>query len=326
MEYGVVPFETVMSMGEVFAKSGYFTDAKQQAQAVVKMLAGQEMGVGPFASMSGIHIIQGKPEVGAHLLAAVLKRSGKYDYRIKQPVQVDSVTLEFFERDGDKWTSLGLSTFTAEDAKKAGTGNMQKFPRNMLFARALSNGVKWYCPDVSLSPLYSRGEIDQAANVEYVDAEFVEQQQEPQPRLEPAVQSKATKKPPAEIQNGNRPWNAETVRHKITGKVQMLQDDDSGEWLEDVQPGHVGALVGKLNGILGGDDRRHTCLEFIFSQGSSKELEKSEVEAMLRYIDKGDPSIVTDELNRLVNSVVTKDAVGTLPGIDSVKGDAKAPF
>ena len=32
-------------------------------------------------------------------------------------------------------------------AVKAGTKNMDKFPRNMLFARAMSNGQKWYCPD-----------------------------------------------------------------------------------------------------------------------------------------------------------------------------------
>ncbi len=78
--YQIVPFETIMNMGEVFANSGYFADANEQAQAVVKMLAGQEMGVGPFASMSGIHIIKGKPEVGAHLLAGIIKRSGKYEY------------------------------------------------------------------------------------------------------------------------------------------------------------------------------------------------------------------------------------------------------
>jgi hypothetical protein len=38
-----------------------------------------------------------------------------------------------------------------EDAKRAnltGKDNWTKYPRNMLFARALSNGQKWYAPDV----------------------------------------------------------------------------------------------------------------------------------------------------------------------------------
>ena len=41
--------------------SGYFGDVKSQAQAMVKVLAGAEIGLPPFASMSGIHIVNGKP-------------------------------------------------------------------------------------------------------------------------------------------------------------------------------------------------------------------------------------------------------------------------
>jgi hypothetical protein len=50
------------------------------------------------------------------------------------------------------WTesvrSLGLSDFYEARRRKAGTQNMDKFGRNMMFARAMSNGVKWFCPDV----------------------------------------------------------------------------------------------------------------------------------------------------------------------------------
>ena len=45
-------------IGKMMAESGYFTDARQAAQAGVKVLAGQEMGFGPFASMTGIYVIQ----------------------------------------------------------------------------------------------------------------------------------------------------------------------------------------------------------------------------------------------------------------------------
>jgi hypothetical protein len=31
---------------------------------------------------------------------------------------------------------------------------MDKFPANMLFARAISNGVKWFTPDVFQGPVY----------------------------------------------------------------------------------------------------------------------------------------------------------------------------
>jgi hypothetical protein len=142
-------FTDIMSIGKAFAESGMFTDVKTAAQAVVKITAGAEMGIPPFASMSGIHIIQGKPTVGAGLLAARVKGSGKYDYRVKQ--QDDKVCIIDFYQGGEL---IGTSTFTAEDAKKAGTKNLDKFPRNMLFARAMSNGAKWYCPDLFAGPVY----------------------------------------------------------------------------------------------------------------------------------------------------------------------------
>jgi len=148
----------VMTLGDVLAKSGYFVDAKIAAQAIVKVLAGQEMGIGPIASMTGINIIQGKPAVGANIMAALVKASPKYDFRVRQ-LDDNGASIEFFERHGDKWESIGISSFTRDDAIKAGTKNIDKFPRNMFFARAMSNGMKWFCPDVVTMPMYSPDEL-----------------------------------------------------------------------------------------------------------------------------------------------------------------------
>lgn len=149
-----VSFQDIMSIGKAFAESGMFADIKSAAQAVVKIQAGQELGIAPFAAMSGIHIIQGKPTVGAGLMAAKVKASGKYDYKVIQ--QDEKVcSLDFYQGK----TKLGNSTFTIEDAKKANTKNMDKFPKNMLFARAMSNGVRWYTPDIFTSPVYTPEEM-----------------------------------------------------------------------------------------------------------------------------------------------------------------------
>jgi hypothetical protein len=136
-----------IALGKVLAESGYFQDAQSAAQAAVKVLAGQELGLGPVASMTGVHIIQGKPSVGSQLLAALVKGSRKYDYRIREHTS-ELCRIEFFELG----KSVGFSDFTMEDAKLAGTAqkdNWRKTPRNMLFARALSNGVRFYCPDLT---------------------------------------------------------------------------------------------------------------------------------------------------------------------------------
>lgn len=144
-----------MQLGETFYKSGMFTDIKSAQQAIVKIMAGAELGVSPFAAMSGIHIIQGKPTIGAGLMAARVKGFGKYDYKL---VKHDETICSIDYYKGTEM--IGNSTFTIEDAKKAGTKNLDKYPKNMLFARAMSNGVKWFTPDIYETPVYVPEEME----------------------------------------------------------------------------------------------------------------------------------------------------------------------
>ena len=139
--------------------SKMFPDLTTAHQAFVKILAGREMGITPFQAVAGMHIVQGKAVPGGGLLAAAVKGGGKYDYRVKK-LDDTGCEIEFYQRNGDKWEPLGVSTFTAADAKKAGTKNTEKFPRNMYFNRAMSNGVKWYTPDATNGPVYVEGEIE----------------------------------------------------------------------------------------------------------------------------------------------------------------------
>lgn len=145
-----VNLDDLQRMARMMVASGYFDadrDAtKGIAQIAIKIMAGREMGYGPFASVQGIHVIQGKPSLSANLMAAAVKNHPRYDYRVRK-MSNEAVEIEFFE-DGQ---SIGKSEFTAQDAQNAGLTNSamyKKFARNMLFARALSNGVRWYTPDV----------------------------------------------------------------------------------------------------------------------------------------------------------------------------------
>lgn len=144
----------VLEISKLFAESGMFEDAKQMAQAFVKVHAGNELGIPALQAMSGIFIIKGKVTVGAGLIAAKVKDNPKYDYKI---VQLDAkiCSIDFFENG----KLAGNSTFTFDDAVKAGTQNMAKFPKNMLFARAMSNGQKWYAPDAFQGPVYTPEEM-----------------------------------------------------------------------------------------------------------------------------------------------------------------------
>lgn len=152
----ILPLSEITTIGKVFAESGLFADVKNAAQAAVRIMAGQEIGIPPFAALSGIHIIQGKPTIGAGLMASRVKGSGKYDYKVKE--HTDKIcSIDFYQ--GSEM--IGTSTFTIDDAKKAGTKNLDKYPKNMLFARALSNGVKFYTPDIFAGPVYVPEEMVQ---------------------------------------------------------------------------------------------------------------------------------------------------------------------
>ena len=163
-----------MTNAKLFAESGMFTDAKQMAQAFVKIQAGQEMGIGAFASMTGINIIMGKPTISAGLIAGAVKGSGKYDYKVKE-MSEKVCSIDFFQ--GKDF--LGNSTFTIEDAKKQSTKNLDKFPKNMLFARAISNGQKWFCPDIFQISVYVPEEMPQDTqdvnHVEVIEPNIIEQ-------------------------------------------------------------------------------------------------------------------------------------------------------
>ena len=159
-----LPITEIMSIGKAFAESGMFLDTKSAAQAIVKIQAGQEIGIPPFAAMTGIHIIQGKPTIGAGIMASRVKGSGKYDYSIIE--QTDKIcSIDFYQGN----IKIGNSTFTLDDAKKAGTKNLEKFPRNMLFARAMSNGVKWFTPDIFSGPVYVPEEMSIDTTAEVVE-------------------------------------------------------------------------------------------------------------------------------------------------------------
>ena len=162
-------YSDVESVAKAMVASGFFNDATKVSQAIVKIMAGAEIGIGPFGSMNGIHIIQGKPAFGANVMASKVKSSGRYNYRVTE-LSDTNCTIEFMEYFNGAWQNSGVSSFSTADAKKAGTKNLDKFPRNMLFARAMSNGVRWYCPDVMngsvvYTPEELGAEVDEDGNV-----------------------------------------------------------------------------------------------------------------------------------------------------------------
>lgn len=191
-ELELLTAEQINDLGTIannFGGSGLFPDAKSGQAAFAKILIGRSLGLGPAQAMMGIHVVEGKPQIAATTLAGFVRESPTYDYRVLKHND-EECWIEFgwgdaprgkvtkFEVDehGEAtiepaWeTSIGLSGFTVDEAKEANLGKWPneekwnasqwgKWPRNMVFARAMSNGVKWYCPDLFGGvPVYTEGD------------------------------------------------------------------------------------------------------------------------------------------------------------------------
>ena len=155
-----------MALGNVFVKSGMFKDIKSQAQAVVKILAGRELGLSPIESMTNIYMVNGKVALQAKLIGSLIKKSCKYDYQVDK-LDENECAITFYslepKGEGVERVEIGKSSFTIKDAAKAGIVNKdvwKAYPRNLLFARALSNGAKWYCADAFCG--YTAEELENA--------------------------------------------------------------------------------------------------------------------------------------------------------------------
>lgn len=133
------------------AASGLFSVTKTEA-AFAKILIGRDLGITPTQALMSIDIVKGNLFMRGVLLASFVRKSPDYTYKVKEHTEQKCV-LTFFDRDPTTggWAEIGESSFSMEDAQKAGLAsndNYKKIPRNMLFYRAVSNGVKWMCPDL----------------------------------------------------------------------------------------------------------------------------------------------------------------------------------
>lgn len=162
--------DDLQRLGRLFAASGLFgrggnPDALM-AECAIKILAGMEAGFGPFASATGVSVINGKPGFGANLLAQAIKRHPLYDYRVIE--KTDQVCRIKFLAGKEE---LGVETFTIQMAERAGLvkgGPWKAYPEAMLFARCLTAGMRTHCPDAlggatAYTPeeLGAQGEIDE---------------------------------------------------------------------------------------------------------------------------------------------------------------------
>jgi hypothetical protein len=183
--------QEAVQLAELVFRASVFEKVTNPHKALMQILAGAEMGFGPMASLVDVFFIDGKTSIGAHLRAASIKRSDKYDYRVVERTR-ERCELE----------PAGRMVMTFEEAMKSGLAlgkdgriknNWKVNPDDMLFARCVSKGYRTYCPDLTGGVLtYDPDELDTIPaplDVEYTvqPAVAAAPQGEPQPEEVPPI-------------------------------------------------------------------------------------------------------------------------------------------
>jgi len=150
----LITVDQIQTMANAVVKSQLF-GMKTVEQATALMLIAQAEGYHPALAARDYHIIQGRPTLKAEtMMARFQQQGGKVDWKT---LTDEEVTATFSHPSGGSATI----TWTFEQARKAGlTGkdNWRNYPRAMLRARVVSEGIRTVFPGVVLG-VYTPEEV-----------------------------------------------------------------------------------------------------------------------------------------------------------------------
>lgn len=146
------------TMADTAVASKMYRNIGDQSGVMMIMLAAREMGLPPMACLNGgLNIINGKVEISARMMSAMIRRAG-HSLKVLESTDTNCVLKGKRSDNGDTL----MVTFSIADAQKAGLiksgGGWTKWPKDMLFARALSRLARQLFSDV-IGMGYVEGEI-----------------------------------------------------------------------------------------------------------------------------------------------------------------------
>lgn len=146
------------TMAEQAVSSKMYRGIGEKAGVMMIMLSARELGIPPMQALNGgINIINGKAEISARMMSALIRKAG-HEIKIKESSDT-SCTLIGKRCDTGETEEASFSVADAQKAKlvKPG-GGWEKCPKDMCFARALSRLARQLFSDV-IGIGYVEGEI-----------------------------------------------------------------------------------------------------------------------------------------------------------------------
>jgi len=164
----IVPYKELQSMAVAISSSGLF-GMKTPEQAIALMLIAQADGVHPAAAARDYDIIQGRPAKKSEaMMRQYIAAGGTVEWHTLSDTCADAT---FSHPQGGK-VRIVWDMARAEKAELSGKAMYKKYPRQMLRARCVSEGVRTVCP-VATGGLYTPEEIEAMPPKEMGPAEVV---------------------------------------------------------------------------------------------------------------------------------------------------------
>lgn len=156
----LVDIENTKKMCKLLMESPHYQ--KMGAQGIFAVVEkAKSIGVNPIDALNGgMYYAQGRVELSAGMMNQLIRSHGHSVTKDKKSDATICILHGRRKDNGDTW----VESFSIEDAKLAGIYRNQwlKYPKDMLFARALSRLARQLFPDV-IKGCYVEGEISMAS-------------------------------------------------------------------------------------------------------------------------------------------------------------------
>lgn len=129
-----------------------------QSEAGLRLAVGIGMGMSLMQCLNDVHMIKGRPTVGATVQLAQIRAKGVRHDWIETTPQRATLVLFIPGEDAPRST-----TYTFEEAKAAsltGKDNWKSHPAAMLRARCITTAIRMWCPELLGVTVYDRDEVE----------------------------------------------------------------------------------------------------------------------------------------------------------------------
>ena len=220
----IVPLADIQQMAEVAAKSRMF-GFKNSEEAMAIMLLCQAENLHPAIAMRDFHIIQGRPALKADAMLARFQQAGG---SVQWKDYTDEKVTGVFSHPSGGSLEVSWSLAQAKSIGIANKDNWRNYPRAMLRARCVSEGIRSVYPGCVVG-VYTPEEIQDFKPYKPIDMGIAERVEDTQPSE--VIEDGAF---PLYVPNADEPYTSyHTVEEWITGFEDMVMRISGSNKLDD---------------------------------------------------------------------------------------------